>query len=290
MTPMRAEVWGSPIRNSKSPQLHRACYDHLGVPGTYGSREVSEDGLADAFANNSDTLTGISLTMPLKTGILDLVPDHRGDVDMLEAANTAIKTDGQWWLANTDPLGAAAMLRRLLPAAHEDVVLLGAGATARSLVLGLAHVGLTGRLSIVVRSAERAARTMRLANDLGLSVEVVEFDALKHHAGASLVISTLPSGLEVAPAILDVLSALGGALMDVGYQPWPTPLAASFETRGVMAHSGLPMLLFQALGQIRGFVNGDIDKPLADEEGAVVAMAQAVGLDEVWATPSLMGQ
>ena len=290
MTGISAEVWGSPISHSRSPDLHLACYTHLGLSGTYSRREVTEANIAQEFAAHSNTLTGISLTMPLKTAILDLVADHRGDVDILHAANTAIHTDGEWWLANTDPLGAAAMLRRLLSSADSHVVLLGAGATAKSIVLGLHHVSFAGQLSVVVRSASRAEETEALAKSLGLTVTVAEFGALDTLPDASLVVSTLPSGTALDDADLTVLTGRGGALMDVGYHPWPTPLAEAFHARGRDTHSGLPMLMFQALGQIRAFVGGDTSAPLADEAGALVAMATAVGLDPVWADPALMGQ
>jgi shikimate dehydrogenase len=290
MTGIRAEVWGSPIGHSRSPDLHHACYTHLGLPGTYTTREVTENTLAHAFADNSPTLTGISLTMPLKTGILGLVADHRGDVDVLQAANTAVNTDGQWWLANTDPLGAAAMVRRLLPDPTSGVVLLGAGATAKSVVWGLHRVSHTGPLTIVVRTAERAADTAELAEHAGIQVTVVEFDALGELPESSLVISTLPSGTQLTDTVLAALTSLRAPLMDVGYHPWPTPLAEAFQAKGLDAHSGLPMLMFQALGQIRAFVGGDTDTPLDDERGALIAMAKAVGLDEVWADPALMGE
>jgi len=290
MTGISAEVWGSPIGHSRSPDLHRACYTHLEIPGTYTTREVTEDLLAPAFAENSPALTGISLTMPLKTGILGLVPDHRGDVDVLKAANTAVRTDGQWWLANTDPLGAAAMLRKLLPDPTSGVILLGAGATAKSVVWGLHLVSHTGPLTIAVRSADRAADTRDLAHHAGIPVTVVEFGSLGELPGASLVISTLPSGTALTETDLGALSRLGAPLMDVGYHPWPTPLGEAFQADGLDAHSGLPMLMFQALGQIRAFLHGNTDTPLPDERGALIAMANAVGVDEVWADPALMGE
>ena len=290
MTGINAEVWGSPIGHSRSPDLHLACYTHLGIAGNYSRREVTDATIASEFAAHADTLSGISLTMPLKTAILDLVADHRGDVTVLRAANTAINTDGEWWLANTDPLGAAAMLRRLTPSRDSHVVLLGAGATAKSIVLGLHHVSFTGQLSVVVRSASRAEDTATLARSLRLSVSVAEFGKLDDLPEASLVVSTLPSGTSLDDADLAALTGGGGSLMDVGYHPWPTPLAEAFEARGRDTHSGLPMLMFQALGQIRGFIAGDTRTPLADEAGALLAMARAVGLDPVWADPTLMGE
>lgn len=290
MTPIRAEVWGSPIGHSRSPDLHNACYTHLGIAGTYSRRDVTEGTIGEEFLSQADTLTGISLTMPLKTAILDLVTDHRGDVTILRAANTAIKTDGEWWLTNTDPLGAAAMLRRLLPSPDSHVILLGAGATAKSIVLGLHHLAFAGDLTVVARSESRAQDLRALAGNLGLGVTVAEFGALAALPEASLIVSTLPSGTALENVDLDALTSSGHTLMDVGYHPWPTPLAEAFQRQGRPIHSGLPMLMFQALGQIRAFIGGDTSTPLADEAGALSAMAEAVDVEPVWANPALMGQ
>ena len=43
----RLAVLGSPIHHSKSPALHRAAYDALGLPWSYEPVDVAEDGLAD---------------------------------------------------------------------------------------------------------------------------------------------------------------------------------------------------------------------------------------------------
>ena len=288
--PIVGEVWGAPISHSKSPDLHHSCYRHLGMAGTYDRREVNTESLPSVFAEVSTSLTGVSLTMPLKEAILDLVPDHRGSVDVLHAANTAVSGPSGWWLANTDPAGAAAMCRRLLSDPAAPVWLLGAGATARAVIFGLRDMGFHGRLTIAVRSPERAAKTLLVAKRLGVDTETVSIDTLATAPAPQLIVSTLPSGTLLNPTVVQACVGSGATLMDVGYHPWPTPLAQSFFDAGLRAHSGLPMLMFQALAQIRCFVNNDPGIPLADEAGALTAMANAVGLDPEWADPILMGQ
>lgn len=288
--PLVGEVWGSPIAHSKSPDLHRSCLNHLGRSGTYERREVTIESLPAVFAEMSGSLTGVSLTMPLKEAILDLVPDHRGVVDLLHAANTAVSGPDGWWLTNTDPVGVAAMCRRLLITSHDAVWLMGAGATARAVIAGLSDRGFHGRLTIAARSPERATKTLRVAETLGVDAEVIELDQVDTAPRPTLIISTLPSGTILDRDVVSACVSAGASLMDVGYYPWPTPLAQAFQDAGRPAHQGLPMLMFQALAQIRCFVNGDPDLPLPDEKGALQAMAAAVGIEAEWADPSLMGQ
>jgi shikimate dehydrogenase len=287
-------VWGNPIDHSRSPDLHLACYRHLGIPGTYSKRLVTENTLHDSFEHARDTLTGVSLTMPLKTAILGLSPDHRGPVWLLGAANTAVRQETGWWLDNTDPLGASAMIRRLLPDSSDQVMVLGAGATAKSVIAGLAHTGFTGRVVVAARSAQRAQAAMDIATHLGLVASFHDIDTGETGSVAdlapNLVISTLPSGTSVLGAITGVAQATRAPLIDVGYHPWPTPLASAWQAAGLPAHSGLPMLMFQALAQIRCFLNGERSLALPDEAGALSRMADAVGVEAGWADPALMGQ
>jgi shikimate dehydrogenase len=284
-----AEVWGHPIGHSRSPELHLAAYRAIGLSGSYERRDVDEAALPGAFRDQSGRLTGISLTMPLKSDILDLVPDHRGFVPLLRVANTAVRHEGSWWLANTDPFGVAAMLRRLLPARHQPVWLVGAGATARAVLLALQLVGWSGELVVYARSAERAEPTLDLARQLGFDPVHHDEDTLGHAPGPGLVISTLPSGTPVNPDLFVAAGDTGASLIDVGYHPWPTPIARVWEERGLAAFDGLPMLMFQALAQIRVFAMGDTGIPLPHEDAALRAMAEAISLPSDWADPALMG-
>jgi shikimate dehydrogenase len=289
MPAITAEVWGSPIGHSRSPDLQLAAYKTLGITGEYSRREVTADTLADTFSRESGRLTGVSLTMPLKTGIVDLVGDHRGDVDLLEAANTAVKGPDGWWLDNTDPLGAEAMLRRLLPGSATTVWLVGAGATAKSVVLGLARAGFSGDVLIRARSKERSQPLSDLAARCGLSAR---FHALGAPGAPppGLVVTTLPSGTPVDQETLHPAISAGATLIDVGYHPWPTPIATLWEQSSLPVHSGLPMLIFQALGQIRAFVNGDSTVPLDAESAVLEAMCDAVSVERGWAHPAHVGQ
>ena len=65
---------------------------------------------------------------------------------------------------------------------------------------------------------------------------------------ADVVISTLPSG--VADAYTDTGWAPGTVVMDVVYDPWPTPLAASALAAGCRVANGLDVLLHQAVDQV----------------------------------------
>ena len=69
----RAAVLGSPISHSRSPELHRAAYAELGLDWTYEAIECNDRDFAAFFAGLDEQWRGLSLTMPLKEVVLDVV-------------------------------------------------------------------------------------------------------------------------------------------------------------------------------------------------------------------------
>ena len=272
----RFEVWGSPIGHSKSPQLHRAAYDALGLDWDYRAVEVTTEQLADSFHTLPSTVGGLSLTMPLKEGILSLVSDRRGPVDLLHAANTVVRSDDEWWLDNTDWWGAARVLSDHGGVSGDTVWMLGAGATARAVVYALSTLG-PAKLVLVVRSPERARVTEVLAQTLALPVEVAVMSDVPAEP-PQWVISTLPGGVVAEVPGLDAVAG-SSTLFDIAYDPWPSALGAVWEAEGSRVISGLEMLVYQALAQIRAFVNADTSVPLEAEAHVLDAMWTSVGLE-----------
>ena len=112
----RCAVLGSPIAHSLSPTLHRAAYAALGLDWTYERFEVREPELASFVAGLDESWRGLSLTMPLKTAVLEL-----GSLDdtarLVGAANTLILDPAGHRVFNTDVGGLVAAVRRRSTAA-----------------------------------------------------------------------------------------------------------------------------------------------------------------------------
>ena len=265
----RFEVWGSPIGHSKSPLLHHAAYRVLGLDWEYRAVEVTTEELADYFHTLPSAVGGLSLTMPLKEGILNLVSDHRGPVDLLHAANTVVRSDEDWWLDNTDWWGVARVLSDHGGVRGDTVWMLGAGATARAVVYALSTLE-PAKLVLIVRSPERARVTEVLAQTLGIPVEVAVMSDVPDDL-PQWVISTLPGG--VVPDIpgLDRATA-ESTLFDIAYDPWPSSLGTLWQTHGSPVVSGVEMLVYQAVGQLRAFVHGDTSVALEREADVLDAM------------------
>jgi shikimate dehydrogenase len=283
LTPVdaRLAVLGHPIAHSKSPLLHAAAYERLGLAWRYDAIDMTTDGLADFIGSRGPVWRGLSLTMPLKREVLPLLDHTDAIVEQTGSANTVLfdQRDGRRWLSgfNTDVYGIAEAFRRRGHSRLGSVQILGGGATAASAIAAVAGLGATDVL-VSVRTPERAAHLVDLGAGLGIDVTIGALsDASRPAVGTAAIISTLPNAVD-APIAFDQETRQRAVLFDVAYSPWPTSLASSWYDVGGSVIGGLDMLVLQALVQVRIFVNGNPELAVEHEPEVLAAMWESVGL------------
>ena len=270
----RLAVLGSPISHSKSPLIQRAAYAVLGLDWRYDAVEVTGETLAGFLASCDETWRGLSLTMPLKRDVLPLLHRRAPLVDLVGGANTVLFTAEGLHGFNTDVYGVQRSFREAGVESLGAVHVIGAGATAASVIAGVAGLGAT-RVGVSARTPEKARPLVALGEALGVAVSVVPWGVVGSVPDA--VVSTLPGGQYDLGFSEQVRS--GSVLFDVAYDPWPSALASQWTEAGGSVIPGIELLLNQALGQVRIFVGGDPDAPLPNEDAVVAAMRASVWED-----------
>lgn len=252
---------GSPIAHSLSPALHRAAYASLGLTAhRYDKFEVGEADLAAFVASLGPSWTGLSLTMPLKRVVIPLLDEISPLAEAVGAVNTlvfGVDDRGQQMRRgdNTDVQGIVGSLSELgVTGASGPAVVLGGGATASSAVAALSRLGWR-EVRLAARSRERAAEVVEVGERVGVHVVLGTLaGARRHVADASVVVNTVPGqALGALAQTLHVRTRADGrpaALLDVIYDPWPTPLAAAWHAGGGVVASGRDMLIHQAVDQV----------------------------------------
>jgi shikimate dehydrogenase len=202
---------------------------------------------------------GLSLTMPLKRLVQPLLDALSPTAAAVGSVNTVVLGDDPRRRAghNTDVHGIVEALReagvhRLTPGKS---VVLGGGATAASAVAALARLG-DPATTVVVRSAQRAAEVLQAAERLGVTPRLAGFEDVERTVAAGCVaaVSTVPaSGGGAVTSLLDRVGPVCGVLLDVVYEPWPTPVATAWAEAGGAVVGGFVMLLHQAVEQVRLF-------------------------------------
>ncbi len=287
----RLAVLGSPIGHSQSPVLHQAAYARLGLPWRYERIEVAEDELAFFLDSCGPEWRGLSLTMPLKERVIELVQSVDPIARRAAAANTVVfgGLDGRVRRTAAFNTDVAGIVRALADAGLANVNhawLLGSGATGHSALIALAQLGVHS-IQVIARSPERAAPLVRLGLELGVTVGVHRDPDEATSAGSplpELVVSTLPGGIDAPWEFREGLRRQS-LLFDVAYDPWPSALAVHWQQAGGRTTSGIGMLVHQALVQVRIFVGGDPDRELLEEQGVLEAMWAAVGSKAASAVP-----
>ena len=269
------EVWGDPIEHSRSPALHAAAYATLGLPWSYGRRQVTVGSFQRELADLDTAFRGLSVTYPLK-GLAHAASAARDSAaELTGAVNTLlVGVDGGPRGFNTDVGGLVRDLREHGVDGLDEARVIGAGATATSALVALAELG-AQRVEIIARRPEAAAALAELGARLGVRVVPVPLSA-EAHAPAALTVATLPGDAPLPTGTADALATSGGLLYDVVYGTWPTPLAESWARAGGTAVNGLGMLLHQALLQVRLFCTGAVEQPLPGEPAVLAARRAAL--------------
>lgn len=291
----RAYVLGHPIAHSLSPALHRAAYDFLGEANLeYDRRDTLPDDLPEIMhgvrhpkgTEDAPYIAGLSVTMPLKTAVIQYCDELSETACVTGAVNTVYPRGEKVLGDNTDVIGIVNALRHagLEPEPLKNsAAIVGGGATAISALTALHQLGYS-RVSVYARSLHKLGSVQEAADRLGVQLEQVSLADLPQNLaerGHHPVVSTLPA--HAADEWASQLSGLKGAsathrpvLLDVAYNPWPSVLASAWEANGGTVVSGLEMLLYQAVEQVLLFT----DRTLSEGEllGLVNAMCAAVDL------------
>lgn len=250
----RAAVLGDPIAHSKSPALHTAGYRAAGLDGWgYTAIRCTAEELPGVVSSAGEEFAGFSVTMPGKFAALEFADEATDRARLVGSANTLVRTGAGWRADNTDCDGVVGALDELGLPHREDgrAIVVGAGGTSRPAMWALAQRGVR-HLDVIARS-ERVYAIEPLAAALGMEFTWVTFDdpRLPEIADSvDVLVSTVPSA-----ALEGVATYLARAprVLDVIYDPWPTPLISAAEAAGHPAIGGLTMLLHQGTAQFEQF-------------------------------------
>ncbi len=167
MSARRFAVVGDPVAHSRSPAMHAAAYDALGLPHRYERVHASPAELARTVEElRRGAFDGLNLTVPHKEHGLALADDLDASARAIGAANTLVRTaEGRVVAHNTDAPALAAELRRLaapgLAWTSGRALVLGSGGAAARGGRGPRRRSGVGDIAVRARAFEDAARRDR---------------------------------------------------------------------------------------------------------------------------------
>ena len=262
-TNRRAAVLGHPIAHSLSPVLHRAAYRALGLDWTYEAIDVTAKELPSQLDRGQDWV-GLSLTMPLKEAVLPLLTDVDPIAERVRSVNTVLLDGGRRRGYNTDVFGLRTVVTETSLPDPASVTLLGGGATARSALAALAELNVAD-VAVSTRRPEVVAELLALAKLLEVPATAAPWPPSELVMQRDLVVSAVPA--EASSQLASVVPPTPHQLVDVLYDRWPTPFAAGWIAAGGSVASGLELLVYQAVEQIRLMTGCDVSSSILREAG-----------------------
>ena len=217
-----AGVIGMPVRHSLSPVIVNAAFDAMALDWSYFAFEVEPERIAQALDGmRALQLGGLSVTMPHKEAVAQLVDRCSADAAALRAVNCVVPDGDELLGENTDGPGFVDAVRSELefelPGCR--AVVIGAGGAARAVVLALARAG-AADVAILNRTAAKAEQAAALAPSVA---RVSDAAAV---ADASLIVNATPVGMtDTATPIDPALLEPRHTVVDLVYHPQSTPLA-----------------------------------------------------------------
>ena len=249
MRTFNAAVLGSPISHSLSPLIHQVAYEALEISAKCTAVEVRGGGLAEYLNSTPPELNSFSLTMPLKEELIELGFPGSEMAKRIRSANTLIKVADSWKVESTDVIGFQQSVASKTNVTFQNILILGAGATARAAIAAFDSVGVC--IDVASRSEHRTASLKTSA--LFAEVSVIAFDEGILWGKYDLVINTSPAG--AADFLVGNIAGASALLFESLYHPWPTALLGFWRSVGLESIDGLDLLVHQAISQIAIFAD-----------------------------------
>ncbi len=237
-------IIGEPVAHSRSPAIHNAAYQALGLDWVYVAFPVAVGSVRDALAGLAALgAAGCNVTMPHKAEAARACSRLEASAAALGVVNTVVTRPGCLVGSSTDGDGFLDAAREAdVPLEGRSVLVVGAGGAARALVHSLGTAG--ARVVVAARRPDVAAEAAALAP----GARAVALDQVATELPTSdVVVNATPLGMRGEPPPFDP-SALhaGQVVVDAVYSPPETPLLTAARERGARPLNGLGMLVHQA--------------------------------------------
>ncbi|WP_448567796.1 shikimate dehydrogenase [Thalassotalea ganghwensis] len=239
-------VYGNPIKQSKSPFIHR-----LFAQQTKQAIEYQKELVAfNAFESTVRSFIeqggkGANVTVPFKEQAFDICDQLTDRAKLSEAVNTLSFSDGKIFGDNTDGIGLVNDLYRCgVKVSGKNILLLGAGGAAKGVIPSLLAEQ-PAQLVIANRTQEKA---LAIAHKYNIeTVKAMTFEELVNYQ-ADIIINATSSGLSGHPlSIPPTIFTKTCVCYDMVYGKDLPIFLQQAQTHGVdKLIDGLGMLVFQA--------------------------------------------
>jgi shikimate dehydrogenase len=253
---------GYPLGHSLSPKIHTAALQACRLEGNYSLFPIEpqdHSGLKSLLDRvRSGEITGLNVTIPHKQNVIDFMDELTPTAKSIGAVNTIYLRGGKLIGDNTDASGFLADLKRfltlecdgssalwVLSPRNKNVLILGAGGSARAVVYALSNDG--WNITIASRRIEQAEQLANSFSNQDIKAKnLADFRPLTF----DLLVNTTPLGMtpniNQSPWPQEIPFPNAVVVYDLVYNPRETKLVREARSQSLNATTGLGMLIEQA--------------------------------------------
>lgn len=240
-------IGDGPSHYSKSPALWNAAFTALGMSAVYLPFDVDDAHVRNLLRlfRDSEQFIGVNVTVPHKVRVIDFLDDLDGGAARIHAVNTIVRdSNGRLIGYNTDGEGFIDSLLQASPEQPQpfmssldgiDVLLLGAGGSARAVAFHVSDQIGKGRLIISNRTiahAQSLADEMKKLGREALAIDEEEVSTWAPKVGLIINSTTKgQGGLRKLAGGMATLLAPYSALALANPPVLPENLGENFETQ-----------------------------------------------------------
>lgn len=258
-------IVGRDLRHTLSPLMHTTAYKKLNVDYKYGIFQVEPKMVQSLIgALRSMNFRGANVTVPYKQAVMPFLDEITDEARIIGAVNTIVNVNNRLIGYNTDVYGIHQSLVKFTHTIKENnIVLFGAGGTARAAIYAVAKYFSPQQVTIVNRTESIA---QSLAEEFGRIFPSTIFKHLSVNGtikqeidNAVLIINTTSLGMNPhshgTPIPGSISISKNHVVFDVVYTPLETTLLRDAAVSGAQTISGIEMLLEQGAKAFELFTN-----------------------------------
>lgn len=251
-------IFGFPLAHTLSPVMQEAAFRDLHLKAFYLPFEIDRREFRDLMRSSKNLLLdGFNVTVPYKEDILGFLDELSAPAKAIGAVNTVVRKGNKWAGFNTDELGFITSLEKegKFRSRGKEVLILGAGGSARAVAYGLAGCG----VKKIVLANRTIAKAREIAAEYQKLFPRVEFYAASlqggniTNPGIDLVVNATSVGLRpsdptlVSPKMFHKKTLF----VDLIYNPRQTEFLRLAKKTGHRTLNGLGMLVYQGAEAFR---------------------------------------
>lgn len=187
---LKLGLLGSALSYSRSPQIHLAGLEYLGISGTYEKFEIHEEDFEKEITKLLSTVNGLNVTIPYKEKILKYLNRRDTLTEKIAAANTLVIQDGQIKGFNTDYYGFKESLSNY-NLKDAVVSIIGAGGASRAIIIALDDIGVK-EINVYTRTPAKIEDSLPYLTNATLNLTLYTHELNLSHS--KLIINCTPVG------------------------------------------------------------------------------------------------